>query len=441
MTSLPVFDTPQPTALENLTRVLQSAREPAAQHVFTRVYHEAALSAARATDELRARGEPQGPLAGLPVSVKDLYDVAGETTRGGAVVCEGEPVAQADAPAVARLRRAGAIVVGKTAMSEFAFSGVGINPHDGTPRNPADARVARIPGGSSSGAAVSVALGLCVAGLGSDTGGSIRIPAALCGLVGFKNTQSRVPTEGAMPLSRTLDTVCALTRSVRQAMVVDGVLSGHTLAVTPKPLSACRFLVPDTVMFDDIEAPVARAFERSAQTLSRLGATLVHAPAAWVAEVASLNAPGGLSPIEGWAEHRHRIADHLDRLDPRVAARMVLGRDVSAADYLQLLRHRQAWRMRVERELQGFDALLCPTVPLVAPIMEPLIQNDDAFFVANRLLLRNTFVINFLDGCSISLPCHQAGELPVGLMLSAAGGRDADLLGTALSVEAALAQG
>ena len=441
MTSLPVFDTPQPTALENLTRVLQSACEPAAQHVFTRVYHEAALSAARATDELRARGEPQGPLAGLPVSVKDLYDVAGETTRGGAVVCEGEPVAQADAPAVARLRRAGAIVVGKTAMSEFAFSGVGINPHDGTPRNPADARVARIPGGSSSGAAVSVALGLCVAGLGSDTGGSIRIPAALCGLVGFKNTQSRVPTEGAMPLSRTLDTVCALTRSVRQAMVVDGVLSGHTLAVTPKPLSACRFLVPDTVMFDDIEAPVARAFERSAQTLSRLGATLVHAPAAWVAEVASLNAPGGLSPIEGWAEHRHRIADHLDRLDPRVAARMVLGRDVSAADYLQLLRHRQAWRMRVERELQGFDALLCPTVPLVAPIMEPLIQNDDAFFVANRLLLRNTFVINFLDGCSISLPCHQAGELPVGLMLSAAGGRDADLLGTALSVEAALAQG
>jgi len=297
------------------------------------------------------------------------------------------------------------------------------------------------PGGSSSGAAVSVALGLCVAGLGSDTGGSIRIPAALCGLVGFKNTQSRVPTEGAMPLSRTLDTVCALTRSVRQAMVVDGVLSGHTLAVTPKPLSACRFLVPDTVMFDDIEAPVARAFERSAQTLSRLWATLVHAPAAWVAEVASLNAPGGLSPIEGWAEHRHRIADHLDRLDPRVAARMVLGRDVSAADYLQLLRHRQAWRMRGEHELQGFDALLCPTVPLVAPIMEPLIQNDDAFFVANRLLLRNTFVINFLDGCSISLPCHQAGELPVGLMLSAAGGRDADLLGTALSVEAALAQG
>ena len=436
----PVFDTPQSHVQEQIQRVLQAAREPSAQHVFTRLYDEQALHVARMLDQQRQRGEPLGPLAGLAVSVKDLYDVAGETTRAGAVVCEGEPQALADAPAVARLRSAGAIVVGKTSMSEFAFSGVGINPHDGTPRNPADPGVARIPGGSSSGAAVSVALGLCVAGLGSDTGGSIRIPAALCGLVGFKNTQSRVPTAGAMALSRTLDTVCAMTRSVRQAQVVDGVLSGQQLDVRAKPLSACRFLVPETLMFDDIEPAVAHAFERSAQTLSRLGATLVRAPAPWVAEVGTLNAPGGLSPIEGWAEHRHRIADHLDRLDPRVAARMVLGRDISAADYLQLLRNRQAWRLRAEQALEGFDALLCPTVPMVAPVLEPLLKNDDAFFAANRLLLRNTFVINFLDGCSISLPCHQPGELPVGLMLSAPGGRDAELLGVASSVEAALAQ-
>ena len=439
--STSIFDAPQPSALENLQRVYQAAREPSASHVFTRLYEEEALSVARSVEQHRRQGDALGPLAGLPVSVKDLYDVAGETTRSGAVVCEGEPVAQADAPAVARLRRAGAIVMGKTSMSEFAFSGVGFNPHDGTPRNPADASVVRIPGGSSSGAAVSVALGLCVAGLGSDTGGSIRIPAALCGLVGFKNTQNRVPTEGAMALSRTLDTVCAITRSVRQAQVVDGVLSGHGLDVTAKPLSACRFLVPDTLMFDDIEPAVAKAFERTAQTLSRLGATLVHAPAPWVAEVGALNAPGGLSPIEGWAEHRHRIAHQMDRLDPRVAARMVLGRDVSAADYLQLLRNRQAWRVRAEQALHGFDALLCPTVPMVAPALQPLLTSDEAFFTANRLLLRNTFVINFLDGCSISLPCHQAGELPVGLMLSAPGGRDAALLGLALSVEAALALG
>ena len=434
-----VFTAPQPSALENVQRVLQAARAPDAQHVFTRLYEERALQDAQAQDQRRQRGEPLGPLAGLPVSVKDLYDVAGETTRAGAVVCEGEPAATADAPAVARLRQAGAVVVGKTAMSEFAFSGVGINPHDGTPRNPADPALARIPGGSSSGAAVSVALGLCVAGLGSDTGGSIRIPAALCGLVGFKNTQTRVPADGAMALARTLDTVCAMTRSVRQAIVVDAVLSGQTLPVQAKPLSACRFLMPETLMFDDIEAPVAQAFERSAQRLSQLGATIVRAPAPWVAEVGALNAPGGLSPIEGWAEHRHRIAQHLDRLDPRVAARMVLGRDILAADYYQLLRNRQAWRMRAEAALQGFDALLCPTVPLLAPALAPLVSSDEAFFTANRLLLRNTFVINFMDGCSISLPCHQPGELPVGLMLSAAGGQDAALLGVALSVEAALA--
>ena len=441
MSASSVFQSSSGSAAEQIQHVLQAAREPAARHVFTRLYDEPAMREAQRIDQQRQRGEPLGPLAGLPISVKDLYDVAGETTRGGAVVCEGEPAAQADAPAVDRLRRAGAVVVGKTAMSEFAFSGVGINPHDGTPRNPADPRVARIPGGSSSGAAVSVALGLCVAGLGSDTGGSIRIPAALCGLVGFKNTQSRVPTTGAMALSRTLDTVCAMTRSVRQAIVVDSVLSGETLAVTAKPLSAYRVLIPETVMFDDIEPAVAQAFERSAQALSRAGVTLVRAPAPWVAEVASLNAPGGLSPIEGWAEHRHRIAERMDQLDPRVAARMVLGRDVLAADYLQLLRQRQSWRQRVEHVLTGFDAVMCPTVPVVAPAIEPLVKHDEAFFAANRLLLRNTFVFNFLDGCSISVPCHVAGELPVGLMLSAPGGRDADLLGLALSVEAALAHG
>ena len=433
------FTYPAPSAQAHLEQVLRAAREPAAQHVFTRLYEDSAMREAQAQDQRRQRGEPLGPLAGLTVSVKDLYDVAGETTRGGAVVCDGEPAATADAPAVARLRQAGAVVLGKTAMSEFAFSGVGINPHDGTPRNPADKQVARIPGGSSSGAAVSVALGLCEAGLGSDTGGSIRIPAALCGLVGFKNTQSRVPADGAMALARTLDTVCAMTRGVRQAIVVDGVLSGQQLPVQAKPLSACRFLMPETLMFDDIEAPVAAAIERSAERLSRQGATIVRAKAPWTAEVGTLNAPGGLSPIEGWAEHRHRIAQHLDRLDPRVAARMVLGRDVLAADYYQLLRNRQAWRLRVEAELQGFDAILCPTVPILAPAIEPLVASDEAFFAANRLLLRNTFVINFLDGCSISLPCHAPGDMPVGLMLSAPGGRDAELLGVALSVEAALA--
>lgn len=183
-------------------QVLEAAAQPAAEHVFTRLYADAARAAARHADAARKAGVALGPLAGLPVSVKDLYDVAGETTMAGSAVCAGEPPAARDAVAVARLRAQGAAIVGKTNMTEFAFSGVGINPHYGTPRNPADTDTARIPGGSSSGAAVSVALGLAVAGLGSDTGGSIRIPAALCGLVGFKSTQSRVPRTGAFELAR-----------------------------------------------------------------------------------------------------------------------------------------------------------------------------------------------------------------------------------------------
>jgi aspartyl-tRNA(Asn)/glutamyl-tRNA(Gln) amidotransferase subunit A len=432
------FDYPLPCAVNRVQQVFQAARAPQAAHVFTRLYEDEALERARELDAAQAQGITLGPLAGQPVSIKDLYDVAGETTLSGARVCEGEPAAKADAPAVARLKAAGAIIVGKTGMSEFAFSGVGINPHHGTPRNPADPLVARVPGGSSSGAAVSVALGLAEVGLGSDTGGSIRIPAALCGLVGFKNSQSRVPTDGAMPLSRTLDTVCAITRGVSQAVVVDRVLSGEVLEVQARPLSSYRFLVPQTVMLEELEPAVAQAFERAVQHLSHLGARIESAPAPLLAEVAQRNAPGGLSPIEAWAEHRHRIATCLDRLDPRVAARMVMGRDISAADYLDLLRGRRAWIQQVERDIAPFDALLCPTVPLTAPAIEPLVQSDEAFFQANRLLLRNTFLINFMDGCSISLPCHSAGELPVGLMLSAAHGRDGHLLGVALAVEQAL---
>jgi aspartyl-tRNA(Asn)/glutamyl-tRNA(Gln) amidotransferase subunit A len=275
-------------------------------------------------------------------------------------------------------------------------------------------------------------------GLGSDTGGSIRIPAALCGLVGFKNTQSRVPLAGTMPLSHTLDTVCAITRGVRQAVIVDGVLSGQALHVQAQPLQEYRFRIPETVMLDELEPTVAQAFERTVKRLSQLGAHIETGPMPLLAEVAQRNAPGGLSPIEGWAAHRHRIASCMDRLDPRVAARMLLGRDILAADYLDLLKGRRDWIRQVEQELAPYDALLCPTVPMTAPATEPLIQSDEAFFQANRLLLRNTFVINFLDGCSISIPCHHPGELPVGLMLSAAQGRDAHLLGAALAVELAL---
>ncbi|MBX3635572.1 MAG: amidase [Rubrivivax sp.] len=420
---------------ELIERVLTAAAVPAAAQVFTTLLPDDARAAARAADDALAAGRALPPLAGLPVSVKDLYDIAGRTTMAGSRVRAGAPPAMQDAAAVARLRAAGAALVGLTNMSEFAFSGVGINPHHGTPRNPADTAVARIPGGSSSGAAVSVALGLAVAGLGSDTGGSIRIPAALCGLVGFKNTQRRTPLDGAFPLSFTLDTVCAMTRSVADGLLVDGVLSGAPLAPPARDAADLRLAVPQTLVLDALEPAVAAAFARALRVLSAAGARIVEIPLAELAEIAQINAPGGLSPIEAWAIHRDAMRTQRERFDPRVAARIALGEGVSAADYITLLRRRQDWIRRVQARLAGFDAMLCPTVPIVAPPIAELVADDAAFFRANGLLLRNTFTTNFLDGCAFSLPCHAAGELPVGLMLAAPGGHDEALAGVALAVE------
>ncbi len=418
---------------------IDNAAHKSAAHVFTRMYPDAALAAARYADAAAAAGVELHPLAGLPVSIKDLYGVAGETTMAGSIVCRGEPVQAGDAPAVARLRTAGAAIIGKTNMTEFAFSGIGINPHYGTPVNPTDATAARIPGGSSSGAAVSVALGLSVAGLGSDTGGSIRIPAALNGLVGFKSSQGRVPLDGALELSRSLDTVCAMTRSVGDCLVVDGVLAGAPLAVRRRPLAGMRLAIPQTVVLDAMEPAVSRAFDRAIALLSAAGAQISDIKLAELAEIPAINAPGGLSPIEAYAVHHERLAKARDAFDPRVALRMMMGAQVTAQQYIALLDNRRAWIARVERAIEGFDAVICPTVPIVAPEIAPLVASDDVFFKANGLLLRNTFAFNFLDGCAFSLPCQAAGDLPVGLMLSSVNGDDAQLAAVALAVEHALA--
>lgn len=417
---------------------LEKATQPAAKSVFTKMYPEAALAAARAADAAHKAGIAQPALAGLPVSIKDLYGVAGETTMAGSVVCKGEPAQTHDAPVVARLRAVGSAIVGKTNMTEFAFSGIGINPHYGTPVNPTDQTIARVPGGSSSGAGVSVALGLSVAGLGSDTGGSIRIPAALCGIVGFKSTQKRVPLEGALELSRALDTVCALTRSVQDCITVDAVLSGAMLPVRRRPIAGMRLAVPQTMVLDGLDNTVAQAFDRSLSILSEAGAQIIEIPMTEFADIPKVNAPGGLSPIEAYAVHHERLARAQAQFDQRVAARVMLGATISAQQYIAILDKRRAWIASVERAIEGYDALMCPTVPTVAPELEKLIASDEAFFKANGQMLRNTFTINLLDGCSYSLPCHREGELAVGLMLSSVHGDDARLSAVALAVEDAL---
>lgn len=412
------------------------AATPAAEAVFLHSTFDAAAQVARAADAASRAGKALHPLAGLPVSVKDLYDVAGEVTRAASLVRADAAPAAADAPVVARLRAAGAALVGRTNMTEFAFSGVGINPHYGTPANPAGGEgPGRIPGGSSSGAAVSVALGLAVAALGSDTGGSIRIPAALCGITGFKPTARRVPLAGAFPLSYTLDTACAMARTVSDCIAVDSVIADSAVLPRVTDAAATRLAIPRQLLLDDLDPVVARAFDRALGRLSAAGVRLEHVDLPELGELAALNAHGGFSAAEAYAIHRHTLAARRDRYDPRVASRIDRGAGISAADYIDLGRARLDWIARMEARLDGFDAVVCPTVPMVAPEIAPLRTDDAHFFRVNALLLRNTSAFNFFDGCSVSMPCHAPDELPVGLMLSHGPMRDASLLGTALALE------
>jgi Asp-tRNA(Asn)/Glu-tRNA(Gln) amidotransferase A subunit family amidase len=421
---------------EPLERALQACEQSACRHAYV-LGAQAQLR--QAIDDAGRQGPPDGsPLAGLPVSVKDLFDVAGQPTRAGSLVLQG-PAATQDCPAVARVRAAGGLIAGRTNMTEFAFSGVGINPHHGTPINPADSRTPRIPGGSSSGAAVSVALGAAWLALGSDTGGSLRIPAALCGLVGFKSTARLVPTEGAIPLSTTLDTVGAITGSVRDAVLAHEVLAQRRVQSSGKTLAGARLALARTWMLDDMEGPVAAAFERSLRTLSAAGAQIEDIALEPIAELAQINAGGGFSAAESYAWHRPWLAQGAEQYDPRVAKRILRGAQMSAADYLDLLSARKRWIASMERQLQGYDAVISPTVPILAPPIAPLEHDDEAFFRVNALLLRNTSVVNMLDGCAISLPCHAPDQLPVGLMLWHGALHDDRILELARQIEAALA--
>jgi aspartyl-tRNA(Asn)/glutamyl-tRNA(Gln) amidotransferase subunit A len=434
-----------PTDLTQLAASRTSARDAletcigaATPHAFVRRFDDETRRAADAHDQSARKP----PLAGLAVSIKDLFDVQGWPTTAASASRHDAPPAAQDASAVARLRAAGGVLVGHTNMTEFAFSGVGINPHHGTPANPATATLdaqARIPGGSTSGGAVSVASGAAWAALGSDTGGSIRIPAALQGLVGFKNTQCLTPTEGCIPLSATLDTACAITLSVRDAVLLHEVLAARHVPRIDKPLRQWRLALPRTVMLDAMETAVSTAFERSIDTLRAAGADITPIDLPLLTEAAHLQRGGGIAAAEAWAWHRAALATRQAQYDPRVALRIRRGEAIN--DYTALIAERGAWIARLQAALQGFDALLSPTVPIVAPRTQPLIDSDDAFFAANALLLRNPSLINLADGCALSLPCHRQGDWPVGLMVWSTAMADDRVLNVSLAIEAALAAG
>lgn len=380
------------------------------------------------------------PLEGITISIKDLFDVTGEVTSAGSTVLRSRPPATADAPAVARLRAAGANIFGRTNMVEFAFSGVGINPHYGTPRSVWGRSTdggGRAPGGSSSGAAVSVADGMCVAALGTDTGGSVRIPAAFNGLVGFKPTAVRVPVLGGIPLSVTHDSVGPLARSVACCAALDAVLSGgQNLPLPLLDLRGARLLKPQALVWRELDSEVEFATLAAIEKLREAGAEVIEAPMPPLEEL--LTRAGSLLAAEALDWHTANINVDGVGYDPRVWKRMQLGRDVTRGQYSAALAFRRFWIDRMNLALAGFDAVICPTLACIPPEIAPLIADEDLFFKTNTRILRNTSWVNFLDGCGLTLPVHAAGSAPVGLQLVGRHGADRNLLALGAACEAAL---
>jgi aspartyl-tRNA(Asn)/glutamyl-tRNA(Gln) amidotransferase subunit A len=418
-----------------LARIADPAGEGA--RTYRVVYDRAARASAATSDAVRASGQAQGPLAGLPISIKDLFDVAGETTLAGSVALVDQPPATEDAPIVRRLRAAGAVIIGKTNMVEFAYSGLGLNPHYGTPGNPFDR--ARVPGGSSSGAGTSVADGMAAAAIGTDTGGSVRIPAAFCGLVGLKPTQRRITRAGAVPLSTSLDSIGPLAASVECCALIDAVLAGEEPApLAALPLAGLRFAVPTRLVLDDLAPVVAAAFERVLKRLSGAGARIVEVAMDVLPRVLDINRIGGLAGPEAFAFHRALLARAADRYDPRVRSRLELSAGVSAADYIAALEFRAARIAEFDRATAPFDAVLAPTVA-VPPPRQDEVADEEAYVRINGKVLRNTTIFNLLDRCALTLPIQAPGELPVGLMLVGEQGGDRRLLAVGKAVEGALA--
>ncbi len=421
---------------ECIARIADPAGE--GQRTFIHVDRDAALEAADAMDRLRKAHAAPSRFAGIPVSIKDLFDIAGQVSRAGSRALEDSAPAAADAPVVARLRRAGFVVIGRTNMTEFAYSGIGINPHYGTPKGAWQRNVGHVPGGSSSGAAVSIADRMAYGALGTDTGGSCRIPAAYNGIVGYKPTQSRIPLDGGVPLSFSLDSYGPLANSVQCCATLDAVLADQALpTIQPRPIKGARLAVPMTVAMDDLDEAVAKTFARALERLSRAGALIEHIEVPEFLDVGVMNAKGGFASSESYAWHRYLLTSKGDVYDPRVALRIQRGEGMSAADYIDLLNARRSLIARVAVRLAPYDALVLPTTANTPPKIADL-ADDKAFTVANLRSLRNCTLINMMDGCAISLPAQRDGEVPVGLMLAATGGSDRRIFELAAAMEGAI---
>jgi aspartyl-tRNA(Asn)/glutamyl-tRNA(Gln) amidotransferase subunit A len=430
----------QTFARDRLELALARIDDPAGEGVRAclTVYRDAARMAAEASDTRRRTNALLGPLDGAIFTIKDLFDVAGEITRAGskAIAADARPARQ-DAPVVARLRAAGAVIVAKTNMVEFAFSGVGLNPHFGTPGNPADR--SRVPGGSTSGGAVAVGEGMCEIALGSDTGGSTRIPAALCGLVGWKPSKRRISTEGAVPISRTLDSIGPIARTVEDCANTDAVIAGERPApIVPDKVKGLRLGIAEGLPLRNLDATVDACWTEALDRLAKSGAALSQKSLPLLDDMARVNAKGGIVPAEGIAVHGELIARRGSEIDPQILMRFERARKISSDDYAWMMQERRALVRAMDNRLGDLDALIMPTTPIVAPTIADM-QVPDIFSRNNALLLSNTSIANFFDLCSISLPLprHRTGPggLPVGLMLMARNGSDRRLFGVSAALE------
>ena len=402
---------------------------------FIKVYADSARAEADYADRLRKSGVRRSPIDGLPVSLKDLFDVAGDVTRAGSKVVAIE--AKQDAPVVARLRAAGAVFVGRTNMVEFAFGGVGLNPHYGTPRNPWDRASARVPGGSSSGAAVAQAEGMCVMALGSDTRGSIRQPAALCGVVGFKPTQRRVPRDGCFPLSYTLDSVGPLANSVGCCATYDAVLSGEGSELPPMQAKGLRLLLPRSIAIEDLDPEVDNAFERALKKLSAAGAQISEVAVPAFNRQDEYFKGGGIAGAE--VVHVHKpYRDRFGGYDPRVGKRISMGTTLTGADFVELLQLRDAYMKEIAALAAPYDAIVMPSVPCVAPTIAETEASEESYFRWNFRIMRNNGLINFLDGCAVTMPCQEPGGAPVGFMVCGTAMSDRRILAVSAAIERAL---
>lgn len=409
------------------------------ERVFLSLYDAQAADAAALSDRMRGHNVVPSSIAGLPVAISDAFDVAGETTAAGSAVLADAPVAAADATVVAALRAAGAVLIGRTNMSEFGISALGLNPHFGTPGNPYDANL--IPGGAASGAAVAVVSGMAVAAVGTDGAGSIRIPAALCGAVGTRSSAGRISLSGTLPQAPSVDAIGTIAPDVESCAIMDSILSGNPAPVFPD-LSAdgLRLAVPVRYVLDDLDLAVAAAFQATLVRLKAAGVRLFEITLAELEEIPAITADASFAAVEGYAWHRHLLSTSIDRYDPRVVQKLRRGSDVMAADYIELIAARRDLIRRINPLTAPFDAVIMPTVPHVAPSIASLQSDYIAYTETNSLFMRNAAIANFLDRCAITLPCQEDGDLPVGLTLMGETGGDARLFVVARAVERVLAR-